>query len=330
MTIQEITRVSFGRDARPIERHITCPHCSQPIELLIPTHPDEVICRSCGSRFRLTENLEEPALPRLEHRFVGRFDVIQRVGSGGFGTVYKAHDPQLDRIVALKLLRVGNMATNEQQSRFLREARNAAQLRHQAIVPVHEIGHDDGIPFIVSDYIDGCSLSEWLADRKPSFRESAAMIAEIAQALQYAHEQGVIHRDVKPSNVMIDSAGRPHLMDFGLAKRDAGEVTMTLDGEILGTPAYMSPEQARGDGHSADGRSDIYSLGVILYLLLTGDLPFRGNPRMLIHQVQNDEPRAPRSLVDTIPRDLETICLKAMAKEPNRRLRATRASSPPI
>ena len=170
VTIQEITRVSFGRDARTIERHITCPHCSQPIELLIPTHPDEVICRSCGSRFRLTENLEAPAVPRLEHRFVGRFDVIQRVGSGGFGTVYKAHDPQLDRIVALKLLRVGNMATNEQQSRFLREARNAAQLRHQAIVPVHEIGHDDGIPFIVSDYIDGCSLSEWLADRKPSFR----------------------------------------------------------------------------------------------------------------------------------------------------------------
>ena len=141
----------------------------------------------------------------------------------------------------------------------------------------------------------------------------------MADALQYAHEQGVIHRDIKPSNILLDDAGRPHLMDFGLAKRDAGEVTMTIEGQVLGTPAYMSPEQARGDAHKVDGRSDVYSLGVILYKLLTGELPFRGSQRMLLHQVLHDEPRPPRRLSERIPRDLETVCLRAMAKEPARR-----------
>ena len=129
----------------------------------------------------------------------------------------------------------------------------------------------------------------------------------------------MIHRDVKPSNILLDQAALPHLTDFGLAKRDAGEVTMTVEGAVLGTPAYMSPEQAKGEGHRVDCRRDVYSLGVILYELLTGELPFRGNQRMLLHQVLHDEPRPPRRLNDRIPRDLETICLKAMAKERRRR-----------
>src|SRR5262249_41428197 len=149
-------------------------------------------------------------------------------------------------------------------------------------------------------------------------------VAEVADALQYAHEQGVIHRDVKPSNIMLDADNRPHLMDFGLARRDAGEVTMTVDGQVIGTPAYMSPEQARGEAHRVDGRGDVYSLGVILYQLLTGELPFRGNVRMLLHQVLHDEPRPPRSLNDHVPPDLETIVLKAMAKEPSRRYASAR------
>jgi WD40 repeat protein/tRNA A-37 threonylcarbamoyl transferase component Bud32 len=297
--------------------HILCPHCHNPIEVIKLSAQTEVACPSCGSSVLLLADAtvaEQPAGQKL-----GRFELLDAVGQGAFGTVYKARDPELDRVVALKVPRAGHLSGQAELDRFLREARSAAQLRHPSIVSVHEVGLADGVPYLVSEFVQGMTLADLLSARHPSFREAAELVAAVAEALHYAHERGVVHRDVKPANVMIGGDGRPSVMDFGLARRDAGEITMTVEGQVLGTPAYMSPEQAAGEAHKVDGRSDVYSLGVILYQMLTGELPFRGTKQMLLHQVLHDEPKPPRGLNDRIPRDLETVCLKAMAREKGRR-----------
>jgi tetratricopeptide (TPR) repeat protein/tRNA A-37 threonylcarbamoyl transferase component Bud32 len=320
-------RLIAGTTIQPLRRfplRVNCPHCRNPIGVVAESAEQEVLCPSCGSSFRLdpdrAQSWSKDKLPTL-----GKFELIEAVGRGAFGTVYRARDSQLQRIVAVKVPRSGQLATDEDEDRFVREARNVAQLQHPGIVPVYEVGRSETFPYIVSEFVEGITLADALTARRFSFRESAQLVAQVAAAIGHAHAQGVVHRDLKPSNIMLTADGTPRVMDFGLAKRDAGEVTMTVEGQVLGTPAYMSPEQASGQAHHVDGRSDVYSLGGILYELLTGELPFRGNQRMLLHQVLHDEPRGPHSLNDRIPRDLETICLKAMSKEPGRRYQTSQS-----
>lgn len=297
--------------------HIKCPHCRYPVELLADDPVENVECESCGSHFSLVDNAEQSSVAQVLET-LGRFDLIARLGVGGFGTVWKARDTDLDRIVAVKIPRKGQLNKREVEQ-FLREARSAAQLRHPNIVPVFEVGREEETLFIVSEFVRGVTLSDWMTAGRRSAREVAELCAPVADALHEAHSEGVVHRDLKPANVMLDLQGRPRLMDFGLAKREMGEVTMTMDGQILGTPAYMSPEQARGEGHWTDRRTDVYSLGIMLFQMLTGELPFRGSTQMQLHQRLTMDAPNPRTLDRTIPRDLATICVKCMEQDPNRR-----------
>jgi serine/threonine protein kinase len=231
--------------------HIRCPHCRNPIEAVGEESFDDYTCPNCGSTFsllgyRLTDT------QRGQPRRLAHFELLEQVGLGAFGSVWKARDTELDRTVAIKIPRREQLAPEEQEQ-FLREARAAGQLRHPNIVSVHEVGREADTIYIVSDFVQGATLADWLTAQQPSPREAAALCRKIAIALHHAHQAGVVHRDLKPSNIMMDLDGEPHLMDFGLAKREAGEITITLDGRVLGTPAYMSPEQAAVKGITPTG-----------------------------------------------------------------------------
>ena len=245
----------------------------------------------------------------------GRYEVRRTLGTGGFGAVYLAQDTQLDRAVAIKVLRVKAAPSAAEGERFLQEAKKLAQLRHPGIVTIHDVGVQEGQVYVVADYLDGLDLARWLAASQVSWPEAVRIVAAVADALAHAHARLIVHRDVKPANIIILSADRmPVLVDFGLALDDA-RAGGSEKGVVSGTPWYMSPEQAAGTAHRIDGRMDIYSLGVVLYEMLTGRVPFRAtNSVELLRQVREDEPQPLRQLVHDIPPDLEQVCLKALAK----------------
>ena len=304
-------------DSSPNIPPIHCPHCAGPIQHDTLGNPCP-ICAECGNEISPEREPVDGQSHRLP-RMVGRFRLVELVGTGAFGSVYRAEDPELRRMVAIKYPRATHAATPEDCDRLLHEARSAAVLNHPGIVPVHEISHDGVSPFIVCEYIRGDTLACRLRESSLSFHAAATLVCQVADALHFAHEHGIIHRDIKPSNILLDQSGKPYITDFGLARFASTDAVLTHTEEVAGTPAFMAPEQAQGGPEGIDRRADVYSLGVVLYKLLTGEPPFHGNMKILLQQVINDEPAPPRSLNDNIPRDLESICLKAMSKHRSRR-----------
>jgi serine/threonine protein kinase len=247
---------------------------------------------------------------------LGRYRIIRTLGEGAMGAVYLAHDSELDRNVALKVPKFSSGDREELRARFYREARSAGTLHHRNICPVFDIGEIDGHLYITMAFINGCPLSDLIQPDKPfAPAEAANLVAKLAVGLAAAHEQGVVHRDLKPSNIMVDKLGEPIVMDFGLAQQDRTlETELTKAGSILGTPAYMSPEQVAGDTEKIGPPTDIYTLGVILFQLLTGRLPFQGDLMSLLYKIANEPPVMPSSLCGEVDPEIEAICTRMMAK----------------
>src|SRR5437764_5563495 len=296
-----------------------CPNCGT---TALPEAP-RGFCSLClfktGLGESADENGEKDFAAHIPTQF-GDYELQREVGRGAQGVVFRARQKSLNRTVALKIIALGHWASTTHLKRFRLEAEAAAGLNHPSIVPIHEIGERDGCCYFSMNFVEGKALDE-VAKREPiSTRRAVQLVAKLARTVHYAHERGILHRDIKPGNILLDGQGEPHLTDFGLARLVEAESTVTRTKEALGTPSYMAPEQARGDNAGLTRAADIYSLGAVFYHLLTNRPPFLGaTPYETVRLLLETEPRQPRLLNPKVDRDLSTICLKCLEKDPQRR-----------
>ncbi len=269
-----------------------------------------------GSAESTRPDASEPA----RVRYFGDYEVARELARGGMGVVFLARQVSLNRKVALKMILAGQLANDTDVKRFYTEAEAAANLDHPGIVPIYEVGQHEGQHYFSMGFVEGQSLSQRLADGPLPPREAAALMVKVAEAIAYAHSRGVIHRDLKPGNILLDRQGNPRVTDFGLAKKLEGDSGLTGSGQIVGTPSYMPPEQAGGNRGEVGPAADVYALGATLYCAVTGRPPFQAATAMdTVLMLLSEEPVPPRRLNATISLDLETICLKCLEKEPGRR-----------
>lgn len=288
------------------------------------TLDDAAADTAVASRFAAHQKLEslfkrlgEPSTPDDSLELptqIGRYQIRSLLGSGSFGLVYLADDPELERSVVIKVPKPEFFSSDSDVERFMSEARAAAVLKHPSIVTVYDVVRDGDRCVIVHEYIEGRDLEEVMESERLDPQKAAKLTADIADALHFAHKEGFVHRDLKPGNIILDKEGRPHVADFGLVVSEESQLLMA--GQVAGTPAYMSPEQVRGETHRLDGRTDIWSLGIILYQLLTGRHPFwKGTVEECFDEIQHREPKPPRQIDDQIPVELESICNRALTKD---------------
>jgi serine/threonine protein kinase len=304
---------------------VRCTRCGQQFLVPLEDEPGRADSSAETVVFRMTPPVVEwwveggTSLPRRVGRFVPRAEI----GRGAFGIVYRAYDPQLDREVALKVSQAGVLDTPQRVARFLREGRAAARLLHPHIVPIYDAGQDGEAYYIASAFIPGQTLAAACAGGPFAPARAAGVVRALADALGYAHQQGIVHRDVKPANVILDEEDRPHLTDFGLAVRRQDE-RLTELGVILGTPPYLPPEQAAQGSAAVCPAGDQYSLGVVLFELLCGRVPFLGEIGEVLSQIAFEPPPPPRSLRPEVAEELEAICLRTLAKDPEKRFASCR------
>jgi tetratricopeptide (TPR) repeat protein len=305
------TTINVGIETSPVHDEVTMPPSNPP-----RSSDDQATAALGGQDPSATHSAPGPTCIR----YFGDYEITRELARGGMGIVFLARQISLNRPVALKMILAGQLANETDVKRFYTEAEAAAILDHPGIVPIHEVGQHDGQHYFSMGFVEGQSLAQRLADGPLPPYEAAALMVKVADAIAYAHGRGVIHRDLKPGNILLDTNGNPRVTDFGLAKKVEGDSALTASGQIMGTPSYMPPEQAGGNRAAVGPAADVYALGATLYALVTGRPPFQAATAMdTVIQVIGEEPVPPRRLNPGVPRDLETICLKCLQKEPARR-----------